>query len=265
MRIPAAIIGVLAAAALGGCQASAPGAATSTVTTTRLVASTVVSTKTATPPATTVTVARRITTTRTVVSTVVRTPRVATVVKTVQPHYAFPVVPATGVDYAHEHHDYPATDVFTSCGSNVVAMTDGVLQEVHSVDTWNPATNDPAVRGGLTVSLIGDDGVRYYEAHFHDLLATTRPGERVVAGQLLGHAGESGDAVGLGCHVHVGMSPPCGPGDWSIRRGVFYPWPFLDSWRAGGQLSPVGQMVAWRSAHAAECSRGRLNDPIPDP
>ena len=179
--------------------------------------------------------------------------------------YTFPVVPAGGVSYAEVHHDYPATDIFTACGSNVVGVTGGVIQEVRTVDVWEPATNDPATRGGITVSLIGDDGVRYYSAHFHDLVPRTRAGERVSAGQLLGHAGESGDARGLGCHVHLGMSPACGPGDWSIRSGVFYPWPYLDSWRSGGQRSPVAQMQAWQAAHAAECAAHRLNDPIPDP
>ncbi|MET3803730.1 murein DD-endopeptidase MepM/ murein hydrolase activator NlpD [Nakamurella sp. UYEF19] len=172
--------------------------------------------------------------------------------------YRFPVDPPTVTSYARVHHDYPATDIFAPCGSRMVAVTGGVVQEVSRVDVWNPATDDPAVRGGLSISLVGDDGVRYYAAHLLDILPGVAPGARVVAGQLLGHVGETGNARGLGCHVHFGISPPCGPGEWSIRRGTFYPWPYLDSWRAGGQLSPVAAMNSWRAAHLAECAAHRL-------
>lgn len=172
--------------------------------------------------------------------------------------YSFPVRNSGPVDYARVHHDYPATDVFASCLSDAVAMVGGVVQEVSRMDLWNPATDVPADRGGLSVSLVGDDGVRYYVSHLHDVLGGIAPGVRVGSGQLLGHVGETGNAAGLSCHAHVGMSPPCGPGDWSIRRGTFFPWPYLDSWRGGGQLSPAAAMRAWRAAHAGECAAHRL-------
>jgi len=38
----------------------------------------------------------------------------------------------------------------------------GVVDEVNSVDKWSGKTNLGADRGGLSISIIGDDGLRYY-------------------------------------------------------------------------------------------------------
>jgi len=72
-------------------------------------------------------------------------------------------------------------------------------------------------------------------------------GVKVRHGDLLGLVGDSGDASV--CHLHFGISPPClGAGDWWTRRGVVWPWPYLDAWQAGRQLSPVAEVAAWRTA-----------------
>ncbi|HEX8927855.1 MAG TPA: M23 family peptidase, partial [Actinomycetota bacterium] len=41
-------------------------------------------------------------------------------------------------------------------------------------------------------------------------------------------------------------------GVWWVRRGTVYPWPYLDSWRAGGNRSPT---AAVRAALAAAGQR----------
>jgi murein DD-endopeptidase MepM/ murein hydrolase activator NlpD len=168
--------------------------------------------------------------------------------------YVFPISPADAASYGRVHHDYPATDVFAPCGTDVVAVVGGVVQETSLTDVWSAATDDPAVRGGLSVSLVGDDGVRYYSSHVHDVLASIVPGTRVEAGQLMGHVGDTGNAAGRGCHVHFGISPACGPGDWSVRRGILSPWPYLDAWREGGQASPAADVRAWLNAHPDQCA-----------
>jgi len=66
----------------------------------------------------------------------------------------------------------------------------------------------------------------------------------VHAGQLIGHVGNSGDARGGPTHLHFGLSWPTRSGVWWVRRGMVYPWPYLDSWRAGGQRSPVAAVAA---------------------
>jgi murein DD-endopeptidase MepM/ murein hydrolase activator NlpD len=165
--------------------------------------------------------------------------------------HVFPVDPLDGVSYGREHHDYPATDIFAPCGAAVLAPTVGVVDEVGRQDAWDPAIDDPATRGGRSVSLVGDDGVRYYGSHLQDIGQELEAGARVTAGQRLGTVGRTGNAAATPCHLHFGLSPPRGPGDWEVRRGVVWPWPYLDAWRAGGALSPAGEIADWAAANPA--------------
>ena len=160
--------------------------------------------------------------------------------------YVFPVA-GCPVSYGHYHHDYPATDIFAAVGCPVVSPVTGTVDEVSYVDTWNPATDVPAVRGGLSISVVGVDGVRYYGSHLSAIAPGIRPGLRVVAGQLLGRVGKTGDARYTPSHLHFGISWPTPPGIWWVRRGEVYPWPYLDSWRAGGSLSPAPAVFALRA------------------
>ena len=162
------------------------------------------------------------------------------------PTYVFPV--AGGVTYVRNHHDYPATDILAACGAPVLAVADGVVLEVNRTDRYDVRADDGATRGGLFVSVLGDDGVRYYGSHFRWIGAAFVAGKRVRAGDVLGTVGESGDASA--CHLHFGISPPCGArGDWWIRRGVIWPWSYLDSWRSGHSVSPAAEVSAWHAAH----------------
>lgn len=153
--------------------------------------------------------------------------------------YTFPVR-GCNVSYAHVHHDYPATDIFAARGCHVVAVIRGRVDEVSYHDRWNPATNRGAQRGGLSISIIGMDGVRYYGSHLSRIARGIKPGMHVRRGQLLGYVGESGDARGVGTHLHFGISWPTRHGIWWVRRGEVWPWPYLDAWRSGDpHKSPV--------------------------
>jgi murein DD-endopeptidase MepM/ murein hydrolase activator NlpD len=156
--------------------------------------------------------------------------------------YVFPV--RCSVTYAHSHHDYPATDIMAARGCPVVAVTNGRIDEVSYTDTWSSKSNDGATRGGLSVSIIGDDGVRYYGSHLESIANGIAPGVRVKAGQLLGRVGNTGDARGGPTHLHFGLSWPTPNDVWWVRRGMVYPWPYLDSWRASGEKSPVAAVAA---------------------
>jgi murein DD-endopeptidase MepM/ murein hydrolase activator NlpD len=160
------------------------------------------------------------------------------------------VFPVAGrADYGHTHHDYPATDMFAPCGTPVRAAVDGVILEVSRVDRFDLKHPLGADKGGLSVSIKGDDGVRYYGAHLSAIAPGIDAGIRVRAGTQLGLVGHTGNASGV-CHLHFGLSPVCaGTGDWWVRRGVIYPWRYLDSWRAGGNLSPVDEVTAWQRDH----------------
>ncbi len=172
--------------------------------------------------------------------------------------YRFPVENVAGAGYAAEHHDYPAADIFEGCGAFVVAPVDGTVLEVRREDAWSPQTDNPAARGGRSVSLLGRDGVRYYFAHFESIEASLEPGSAVTTGQRLGAMGRTGRASG--CHLHFAISPPCPGKEWSVRRGVIAPWSYLDAWRRGAQLSPAAEVAAWSRAHPDAC-QAAMADP----
>ncbi len=161
------------------------------------------------------------------------------------PLYVFPVA-GCAVKYAHSHHDYPATDILAKAGCKYVAPIDGVIYEVATKDIWSSKTNLGEDRGGLSVSIIGSDGVRYYGSHFKKIAPGIEPGVNVVAGQLIAYIGATGSARGTATHVHFGISWPTTPEDnaWWVRRGVLYPWKYLDAWKAGKDLSPANALDA---------------------
>jgi len=157
--------------------------------------------------------------------------------------YVFPVK-ASNVAFHPTHGKYPATDIFADCGESAVATTSGVVLEVSLKDVYVKGSPDGPNNGGLSVSLLGDDGVRYYGSHLSKVQSGIRAGVRVAAGQQLGKVGHTGNANGV-CHLHFGISPPCAKvGDWKVRRGVVWPATFLTSWRKGGQKSPVATVKA---------------------
>ncbi|WP_320069543.1 M23 family metallopeptidase [Micromonospora sp. RTGN7] len=158
--------------------------------------------------------------------------------------HVFPVR-AGNVDYHPTHSAYPGTDIFADCGEPVVAVTDGTILEVSRVDRFDKRGPLGPYNGGLSVSLLGDDGVRYYGSHLSRIAPGVDGGVRVRAGQRLGDVGRTGNANNV-CHVHFGISPACtGRGDWWIRRGVVWPARYLDSWRRDGNREPAAEVAGW--------------------
>jgi peptidoglycan LD-endopeptidase LytH len=173
-------------------------------------------------------------------------------VTAVTPSYRFPVEDVDAAGYAREHHDYPAADIFAGCGATVVAPVDGTLLEVRRVNQWDPAVDNPATRGGLSVTMLGVDGVRYYFAHFQAIAPELLPGSTIRLGDELGQIGDTGRASA--CHLHFAISPPCPGKEWSVRRGVVEPWDFLDAWRQGEQLSPTKATQNWQQSNPDACT-----------
>ena len=150
-----------------------------------------------------------------------------------------------------QHAGYPAADMFTNRGCAFVAPVAGRVDEVTRTDTWRQASDRGADRGGRSVSLVGVDGVRYYGSHLEAVAPGIAPWTRVRAGRLLGRIGNTGSARITPVHLHFGISWPTRPGIWWVRRGMVQPAPYLNSWRAGGNLSPV------RAVRAARAEAGR--------
>jgi len=159
------------------------------------------------------------------------------------PIYVFPVA-GCEVNYARAHHDYAATDILAKAGCKFVAPINGVVDEVNRTDSWSGKTNLGIDRGGLYVSIIGEDGVRYYGSHLRSIPASIQPGVVVKAGRLLGAVGSTGSARGTAPHLHFGISWPTPPQTWWVRRGEVLPWKYLDAWKAGKDLSPVKEVNA---------------------
>jgi murein DD-endopeptidase MepM/ murein hydrolase activator NlpD len=201
--------------------------------------------------ATTPTTAQAPATTAAPTTTAIKAPPPSTTSAPAPVTYRFPVEDVAAAGYAAEHHDYPAADIFEGCGAFVVAPVDGTVLEVRREDAWSPQTDNPAARGGRSVSLLGRDGVRYYFAHFESIEALLEPGSVVTTGQRLGGMGKTGRASG--CHLHFAISPPCPGKEWSVRRGVVAPWSYLDAWRRGEQLSPAAEVAAWSRSHPDAC------------
>ena len=161
------------------------------------------------------------------------------------PVYIFPVADCA-VNYARAHHDYAATDILAKKGCKFVSPVNGVIDEVNRTDLWSGKTNLGIDRGGLYVSVIGDDGVRYYGSHLSSVVASIQPGVVVKAGRVLGKIGSTGSARGTAPHLHFGISwpTPTQPNVWWVRRGVVLPWKYLDAWKAGKDLSPAKAVAA---------------------
>jgi murein DD-endopeptidase MepM/ murein hydrolase activator NlpD len=162
------------------------------------------------------------------------------------PIYIFPVADCE-VNYARAHHDYAATDILAKAGCKFVAPINGVVDEVNRVDTWRSPPNLGITRGGLSVSIIGEDGVRYYGSHLRSIPASIQPGVSVTAGRILGAVGATGSARGTSPHLHFGISWPTPADTWWVRRGEVLPWKYLDAWKAGKDLSPVKAVAALKA------------------
>ncbi len=179
-----------------------------------------------------------------------------TTVPTATP-YVVPVAEVAAAGWGTTHAGYAATDIFIECGAQVVSPVNGRVIEVRTVDRWDPTTDDPATRGGRSVAVLGDEGVRYYVAHL-DTIAVVED-QRVGAGDAIATVGRTGRTSA--CHVHFAISPPCPGPEWSVRRGVIWPYPYLDAWRVGDQLSPVEEVDRWLADHPDGCTEA-MADPF---
>lgn len=126
--------------------------------------------------------------------------------------YVFPLF--GDVSYGPLHHDYPATDIFTAIGTPVVASTRSVVLRTSPTEVG---------KGGITATLRGEDGWRYYYAHL-SRLASVRPGDVVEAGTLLGWSGNTGNARTTAPHLHFGISL------YGQTAGEISPYPYLQTW-----------------------------------
>ena len=90
---------------------------------------------------------------------------------------------------------HEGTDVFAERGTPVLAPTAGRVK----------ITNGSV--GGLSVKVVQPDGTYWYLAHLEAVADGIEEGTEVVAGQVVGTVGDSGNAKGGAPHVHVEVHP----------------------------------------------------------
>lgn len=89
-------------------------------------------------------------------------------------------------------------DIMAARDTPVVACVSGVITSLSRQDVG---------LGGKYVWLSGNNGTGYYGCHLDSIASNIQEGTRVVAGQLLGYVGNTGNAAGGPCHLHFEIHP----------------------------------------------------------
>lgn len=90
---------------------------------------------------------------------------------------------------------HKGVDMFATRGTPLAAVENGVVIR----------TRSGGGLGGITVTMRGESGHRYYYAH--NSANTVASGQRVTAGQIIGYVGDTGNAKGTSPHLHFEIHP----------------------------------------------------------
>ncbi|TSA55003.1 MAG: M23 family metallopeptidase [Actinobacteria bacterium] len=167
--------------------------------------------------------------------------------------YVFPFS-SVPVNYPTDHLHYPAVDV-EGCYAHVLAPTAGIITQIRTIDKWVKAIDAPGTRGGKTITLVGDDHVRYFFAHLGRVKVAKD--QRVVAGDWIGVMGSTGNARVTRCHTHLGISRVCPIVEAFLLQGEIWPQKYLKAWRDGQQLSPAQEIKKLIKKDPLGCERSR--------
>ena len=141
--------------------------------------------------------------------------------------YAFPVYGDVNYDSTFGAPRAPpigfheGNDIFAEFGSPVVAVTDGHITKVGTLEI-----------SGNRLWVIADNGDGFFYAHLSSFSDRARNGARVKAGEVLGFVGNTGDAEETPPHVHFEVHPG------GIAKEAVDPYPILRSWQADEDVPP---------------------------
>ncbi|MCL5735106.1 MAG: peptidoglycan DD-metalloendopeptidase family protein [Actinobacteria bacterium] len=93
---------------------------------------------------------------------------------------------------------HKGTDIMTARDTPIVAVVSGTISRTNPADTG---------LGGITIYLRGSDGNTYYYAHLSSIKSGIKAGVHVDAGQVIGYAGNTGNASGGAVHLHFEIHP----------------------------------------------------------
>ena len=117
-----------------------------------------------------------------------------------------------GADRGNRPHD--GLDMFAPRNTPVRAAAAGFVYRI-----------DDLSLGGLSVTILGAGGVRYFYTHFESVPAELAEGQYVEVGDLIGYVGNSGNAATTPPHLHFGVYS--GEADNPCAWDAIDPTPYL--------------------------------------
>jgi len=93
---------------------------------------------------------------------------------------------------------HKGTDIMCARNTPLVAVVDGVIRSTSPRDSG---------LGGITIWLKGDDRKTSYYAYLSSIKSGISKGVRVSAGEVIGYAGNTGNAAGGPVHLHFEIHP----------------------------------------------------------
>lgn len=117
-----------------------------------------------------------------------------------------------GADRGNRPHD--GLDMFAPRHTPVRAAAPGFVYRI-----------DDLSLGGLSVTIVGDGGLRYFYTHFEAVPDDLVEGQRVEVDDLVGYVGNSGNAATTPTHLHFGVYR--GESDDPCAWNAIDPMPYL--------------------------------------
>ena len=144
----------------------------------------------------------------------------------------------------------PALASFPAFGLPVTAAQGGLVSRiVDGLPDNPPGAMDTERNWGNYISIAHPDGSYSLLAHLQKGSIRVKPGDRVVAGELLGHCGNSGRSPTPHLHYHLQRTPEPG--------GETVPFAFTSFIRLNGETALV--------EHAVPQSGDAVENPVPSP
>lgn len=130
-----------------------------------------------------------------------------TYTKVVEGDWCFPV---DGPNSFTDTWGAPRSGGRTHKGTDIMCARNTPLLAVVSGTIWHTTPYEEGA-GGIGLWIAGNDNNYYYYCHLESIAPGIKPGVSVTMGQVVGYAGDSGNARGGSVHLHFEIHPGNGP------------------------------------------------------